>query len=291
MATSSIALTLDNSSDASFRSWGSAISAALATIGLVQTADTGQINWTTVTRPTANNAAQGYEIWRFDDTLQATRPVYLKIEYGAGGASVAGAAPGLFLTVGSGTNGAGTITGYAYTQRRQVGNNGSNGYVVQTVTAYFGSNAGYLTVIIPHPTFTAGAMVFSVSRTCDSSGNDNADGMQSLIFGSNNNSNPFNDIWSVYTGASVAANSVLFAAPTGTQFGTGVVGSDTYFFPEVINLPKQEWSNAIMTMYSADVSNLTTIVVPNNGANHTYVVYTIPNPTPYTGFGLMLRYE
>lgn len=62
--------------DAAFRTWGLAYNAKLAAAGLVQTADTGQIDWATVLAATAINTVQGYEIWRFDDALQATVPVF-----------------------------------------------------------------------------------------------------------------------------------------------------------------------------------------------------------------------
>lgn len=93
--------------DATFRTWGSGISAQFAAMGLVQTADTGQINWATVLRPATLTVA-GYEIWRFADALQATKPVFIKIEYRIG--SVADR-PSLILSVGTGSNGAGTLTG------------------------------------------------------------------------------------------------------------------------------------------------------------------------------------
>lgn len=94
--------------DADFRAWGSGIAAQLAAIGLVRTADTGQINWSTVTKPAAINTAAGYEIWRFDDALQATKPVFIKIEYGVGGAVDR---PSFWFTFGTQTNGAGTLGG------------------------------------------------------------------------------------------------------------------------------------------------------------------------------------
>jgi hypothetical protein len=67
--------------DATFRAWGSGIAAQIAAMGLVQTSDTGQINWVTVARPALNTIA-GYEIWRFNDALQATKPVFIRIDYG-----------------------------------------------------------------------------------------------------------------------------------------------------------------------------------------------------------------
>jgi hypothetical protein len=92
-----------HANSADFRAWGSDLSASFANVGLVKTADTGQIDWVTVTRPVVGNTAAGYEIWRFTDSS-----VYLKIEYGTGGGL---ASPGMWLTVGTGSSGSGTLTG------------------------------------------------------------------------------------------------------------------------------------------------------------------------------------
>lgn len=95
--------------DAAFRLWGEALSDNLAAVGLTQTGDTGQIDWTTVTAPVAATTYQGYEIWRFNDTAHATVPIFIKIEYGSG--STDGTRPNLRVSVGTGSNGAGTLTG------------------------------------------------------------------------------------------------------------------------------------------------------------------------------------
>src|SRR6186997_665737 len=97
-----------NSSDANFRVWGAYISSKLLAGGMVQTADTGQINWTTVLTPTGINTYAGYEIWRFADALQASAPVYFKIEYGEG-SNVDG--PAVRVKFGTGSDGAGNLTG------------------------------------------------------------------------------------------------------------------------------------------------------------------------------------
>lgn len=95
--------------DADFRSWGSGIAAQLAAVGMVQTSDTGQINWGTVTRPAAGSLA-GYEVWRFNDTLQASAPVFLRISYGT--SSGAQDRPLLRIQTGIATNGAGTLANH-----------------------------------------------------------------------------------------------------------------------------------------------------------------------------------
>lgn len=101
---SNVALSLANYKQAG-GDWG----AAMTAVGFTQTADTGQTNWSTVA---AVPAAPGvdYEIRQFTDALQSTAPFYVKIETYATGSS------GIFglnfrLSVGTGTNGAGVLTG------------------------------------------------------------------------------------------------------------------------------------------------------------------------------------
>ena len=107
MATDSWTSGLAHTSDATFRDWGNELSGRLSTIGLVQTADTGQIDWVTVTRPGTNTDA-GYEVWRFNDSLQGTAPIFLKLYYGTGGGVDA---PRLSFQIGTGSDGSGALTG------------------------------------------------------------------------------------------------------------------------------------------------------------------------------------
>lgn len=98
-----------NNTDDEFRAWGLWISDALTTAGIPKTADSGQVDWGTVTKAATQYTAAGYEIRRFNDALQATAPVYFKIEFGAGHPDVT--APSIWITIGTGSDGAGVITG------------------------------------------------------------------------------------------------------------------------------------------------------------------------------------
>ena len=110
MATSVQSRTWTNADDASFRAWGSAISAGLAAVGLVKVAVTGAVDWGTVVRGTsvASGTPWGFEVWRFDDALQATHPVFIKVEYGGSNSTNASQAlPALWVTVSRGVDAAG----------------------------------------------------------------------------------------------------------------------------------------------------------------------------------------
>jgi hypothetical protein len=98
---------IDVSTDAHFRAWGVAFDAALTSLGLVKTSDTGQVDWNTATWTA--NVVNGYEVWRFNDALQATAPIFLKFRFYRSG--FGGVPPMLFVTVGTGSNGSGTLTG------------------------------------------------------------------------------------------------------------------------------------------------------------------------------------
>jgi len=126
MGTDTRQVVMLQTTDAEFRTWVAAMIDQLNDIGLTQTADTGQINTTTVLKPAGVSASQGYAIFRFNDALQATAPIYLKIEFGSG----AGAAtnPQIWTTWSSATDGAGTLGGISYRAR--------------TVQAFTTGNAG-----------------------------------------------------------------------------------------------------------------------------------------------------
>lgn len=99
-----------NNTDANFRAWASFVHNVFL-LGWVNTADTGQIDLTTVTAPVGANTKQGYKIYRMDDALQATEPVFVRIDFGSGPTA---AVPGAWLTIGKGSDGVGNITSILY---------------------------------------------------------------------------------------------------------------------------------------------------------------------------------
>ena len=97
--------------DAKFRAWGLANKTAILASGMVQTADTGQVDWTTVTKGTATQTLRGYEIYRFDDSLQGVAPIYIRIGYYTN-FTTSGNGMTLQGSIGTGSDGAGNITGF-----------------------------------------------------------------------------------------------------------------------------------------------------------------------------------
>lgn len=114
MATATTTTPWTNSSAANFRAWGSWISGFFATAGWVNvfSAFATGTNWTDVSAPTATSDMEVAEIWRMADAHQAAAPLFLKIEYGAGTAAINN--PGVRLTIGTGHDGSGNITGVLF---------------------------------------------------------------------------------------------------------------------------------------------------------------------------------
>lgn len=150
-----------NTNDSDFRSWIDFIGANLELGGVIKTTDTGQINRATVLKPAAASTSQGYEIRRFSDTLQATKPVFMKIEYGSTSAATV---PGLWITLGTGSDGAGNITG-TFLARTQILTGAGAGSAsvparISVDTGRFNFGFNYLT-----NAGSAAVMLVSIERT------------------------------------------------------------------------------------------------------------------------------
>lgn len=202
MTTAAWSSRIRHDSDANFREWGSELSGKLATVGLVQTADTGQINWTTVTRPGSNTNA-GYEIWRFDDALQATAPVYIRLDYGTGSTTTA---PRIQLTVGDGSNGSGTITstnGTTWTAN-QIANYNTGATTDTVYPSYLCYKDGFLGLDHKDGSGNSNGSFF-IGRFADSDGTENGDGI--FIFAALSSSNTS---WNLTGGIRFAATAQTF---------------------------------------------------------------------------------
>lgn len=223
-----------NTTDAAFRAWCQFISDSLAAAGWVQTADTGQINLTTVLAPTAASQNRGYQIWRMADALQATAPVYKKIEYAT---SVAGNVPGVQVSFGTGSNGSGTLTTIIFPALFiHGGNNASAKYAFSGDTNRFTMALNYGTTVSEH-------LFFGVERTKADDGTDNSTGIlvsviAAFVAGTNTSSGRF--AYCPFTGTlppiEITGNCLIPSSGT-TVFGTDVaVFPPTYFgFGAAIN--------------------------------------------------------
>jgi len=155
-----------NSSDALFRAWCVFLRDAVLN-GWVQTSDTGQMDFTTVTAPGAANTKKGYIIVRMDDALQGSFPVYMRIDFGSGNVTNS---PGIWLEIGTGSNGSGTITGSVFangaTTHIYTGSNGTG----RTNSSHSSTSTSHVAVTLFLESTATFGTTFSVERGRDSAG-------------------------------------------------------------------------------------------------------------------------
>jgi hypothetical protein len=170
----------DNSTLTNFKAWSKAIADFLKTTGsgLTQTADTGQVNWSSIASvPTVGTYV--YEMYTNTDALAT---FYFKIEYGTGSGS-SNTGPNIRVTIGSGTNGAGTLTGFVTNAMTQSGTGVIT--VPSTVTqyqCYFSAAPGRLGILLwRDSSSTSAPLFFGFERSCDSSGNYTGDFITLLL--------------------------------------------------------------------------------------------------------------
>lgn len=208
---------IDHTSDVGFRGWATSYMSQLLNCQdvlfnalLVQTTDTGQINLGTVTRPAVNTAA-GYQIFRLKDNS-----LFFKVEFGTG--SSAGI-PMMWLTVGTGSNGSGTLTGQTST-RNIVGQQFVPGSPV-TIYKQYACVSPFLDSIVlafgqdaPNGSVGYFQSLWIVSRTVDTSGNPDGKGFSVYRTGSNSNCF-FQCVRTATTPVTYPEQQSGFLAPTG----------------------------------------------------------------------------
>lgn len=264
MTTQTYTAVIDHTSDAGFRAWGAALSANLAAAGLVQTADSGQINWSTVTRPSTSTAG-GYEIWRFADSS-----LYLKIEYGTGsGANT----PNGWITVGTGSNGSGTITGQSSTRSTWMVGNAAAASTSTTYTTYICRTANVIGVV-----FGANANggiypmgYFVVGKTVDGNGDADSTGFGVLRSSGSGLNNP--SLQTVRTAATAATfndttNCILFAGNPSSSLD----GADVQAYLMWLNAPRMTpfaWACGYVIAEITELNTFSVALVAS--ASHTYL--------------------
>lgn len=264
MTTNTYTSVLDHTSSTGFRAWGSEFGVSMTACGLVQTSDTGQINWTTVNVPAANTAA-GYEIWRFSDSS-----IYLKIEYGTGSGTQL---PQMWITVGTGSNGSGTLTGQ--TSTRNIWTSQLNPTsTTTTYTTYMSATANFFSVCwkangVNTGTSPAGIMV--IGKSVDNTGTPTTTGYGVLRIANGTQYLSFQSVRIAATAATYT-DGANFACIPGSPTSSLYLGNNqTYLF--WLNLPIMmpfEWACAYITAEGTKLNTMSTALVGT--PTHTYLM-------------------
>lgn len=185
MATNFTQSSIDPTTDAGFRAWGSALSSALQAVGLVRvTGETGIVDWSTAVRANA-----WFDLYRFDDALAATKPVYVKI-FGAAGGWTGSRTP-FGVCVGTGTDGSGGMVGVFTETSTSNAEAGASSSIVNTGSPirnnYVSFSDGQLNVVWGvNPSADSTVGYFSVARTVNDLGAATGDGATIFLMSSAN---------------------------------------------------------------------------------------------------------
>lgn len=108
MSSTTFTITPHSANSAGFVAWASGVSAALDAVGLTRQNDTGVVtSWGAQTLPSINTLPY-FEIRKLDAPLTGACPVYIRIAYGAANPTTI---PAIQVSTGTGTDGAGNLTG------------------------------------------------------------------------------------------------------------------------------------------------------------------------------------
>ncbi|WP_257311098.1 hypothetical protein [Geothrix fuzhouensis] len=278
MAASSANLSSLITTDALFRSLFSPLSDALTAAGWSKVWN--NIDWATVVKPTTPGTVAGSEVWAMQDSLQATAPLFLKVDYGTGtGATY----PSLWVTVATGHDGAGNLTGSMTTRRLITITATANVYncrfsgEVNRFCCWYGQSS----------TATNDHYGFSVERSHGSTGADTGDGALCLSFAYNTG---FSQVLSAVGSVPVSYSHWNCTAP---PTGTYADAADIYL-AAVRGWGKGESSASLnfFMVFSADLSP--SVSVPAtlwDGTTHTIMPsanVSIPNTTLFYGGTVVL---
>ena len=169
-----------------FKSWLQALHDNIVSAGLVQTSDTGQIDIANISAVPAAEQYAGYLVYRFNDSLSASRPVIVKFRPYCGyyGTTETPFVGNLAVSIGFATDGAGNIV---LQQSGEFNYFNNSNYAVRTINAVatpsyaihsegrfalcFGVNAYYGTY------YYGPALFLDVTRTLDGNGLPSTEGV------------------------------------------------------------------------------------------------------------------
>lgn len=140
--------------------------------GWIQTSDTGQTLPSAYSGATGKSQVLGYMIFRMNDALQSTFPVFVKVEIASSSSDQGG--PALWFTIGTGTDGVGNITGIKGTRFALQTTNGE----WTNVTSYAsGDGSRFSAAIHASMQHYSRIIAFTIERTKDIYGDDTTEGV------------------------------------------------------------------------------------------------------------------
>jgi hypothetical protein len=284
MATANPSLTVYMSTAANVQALAAALFGNLSAGGMLQAADTGQTASGSFAAATGANQSLGYQIWRFNDTLQATAPVFVKFELGSGASA---GYPSIWITIGTGSDGAGAITGVILSRTQFTGTGVNTAY-----TCYFSSATNRFGFWLTAGALSAGyALHIGLERSKASTGADSADGIIIKAITASTQYHqylPFSrNARAAQTYASIPAGGAMGSLAFGTAVGLEPV------YPLDTTGTQFPGLN-LLAYYSTDLTPLNPISTTIYGVAHTYLPLGASSPSTHqlwSGSAFAMLYE
>lgn len=253
---------LDMTNDTTFRAWTQELDGAITGCGAAHSADTGQVDLTTVTRPAGSSTSAGYKIYEL-----FSGAVYLKLEFGT--YSPAASAYQIWVTIGTSTDGAGDITGTAISRNGWTGTHTTSNF--NSYVCYDASHClviGYKCGI----SSTNDCFDLVIARTVDSAGSPTAEGV--LICVSGRGGYLSTGSFSITSGEvnnpnSLYASCFLPFYTSATDGGEGL--GNTYVYPQFAALPHIVPTIGSVVALSSEAPVNSTFTTTVMGTSRTFV--------------------
>lgn len=255
----------------------STISTAVGSV-LTKTADTGQVSWGSVTTLVAQGTVRDYEVFAFTDALQATKPIYVRLDYSGNATST-----GINCRFGTTTDGAGTLGGFVLNLGAFLNMVSTGG---GTRNVYTSSDGSYLALALnltgaSSSTFDGlGGVV--VERTRDADGTANGLGYNvwywsATVQTQTTQSSTFGNSYARIFDSSIVqpgglGDPAMFIPSIGGMGTSALVSSVAYAFPAyTFGLAPGGASKALMFGMSSDFPRQSTVTISHYGTNMTFL--------------------
>lgn len=157
--------------DAALRDYLTDFHTTMTSSGWAVTSDTGQIDESTVVYGVTTNVTWGYRMYKLDDSLGSTYPIYLKVTHGCT-SNIGYVCP--TIQFGISTDGAGTITGPVIYPSGNLGSLSASDQIASLALSLGSFGEGYSYVFPGRDVYSTSyndGIFFGVSRQFDNDGN------------------------------------------------------------------------------------------------------------------------
>jgi hypothetical protein len=267
--------------------WAYGVHSKILACGLVATSDTGQQSW--AGPPAVGSVIAGaYNLYAFNDSLQTTAPIILKIIW---------LNAGITVQVGNTTDGAGNFPGTStssmpYTMYAQFGG------TTQLLNCYFSGAANRFCCALWDGPLQSASLFFGIERTQTTAGVDSNLGMIFLGCGpANISGSPSRSAWchALIYGYGVAPANTCWPAAVNQAQNTMSNSADLgYAYPIPFNYCSYPYGYSALVYQSTDFIEYYTYAITIYGAAHEYLALSSEsqNPTdPTASSHILMRYE